>query len=178
MCRRLAGAIKASALAKQFRLQPPLSVRLDLLFEGSDTRGDLVPIMASSPRGNMIRSSPSCAKGHSGCEWRHLAFTKILAIIKKYPKYFMNVSQIFVFFLGIFEARMEEKREKFVRLAEQRVNRALNDIRLIGNLSNRSAYSFTDEDVKKIFRALQKELEQAKSRFSDAENASGGDFKL
>jgi hypothetical protein len=73
---------------------------------------------------------------------------------------------------------MSEKREKFVRLAEQRVNRALNDVRLIGNLSNRGAYSFTDEDVKKIFKTLQKELDQAKARFSDAENASGGDFKL
>lgn len=73
---------------------------------------------------------------------------------------------------------MGDKREKFVRLAEQRVNRALNDIRLIGNLSNRSAYSFADEDLKKIFRVLQKELDQAKARFSDSENASGGDFKL
>lgn len=73
---------------------------------------------------------------------------------------------------------MSEKREKFVRLAEQRVNRALNDVRLIGNLSNRSAYSFTEEDVKKIFKTLQKELDQAKARFSDDENASGGDFKL
>lgn len=73
---------------------------------------------------------------------------------------------------------MSEKREKFVRLAEQRVNRAIKDISLIGNLSNRSAYSFTDEDVKKIFKALQKELEQAKARFADAESASGGDFKL
>ncbi|MCY1556180.1 hypothetical protein D9M68_929100 [compost metagenome] len=77
-----------------------------------------------------------------------------------------------------FEEYMTEKRDKFVRLAEQRVNRALNDIRLIGNLSNRSAYSFTDDDVKKIYKALQKELDQAKARFSDAENASGGDFKL
>lgn len=73
---------------------------------------------------------------------------------------------------------MTEKREKFVRLAEQRVNRALNDIRLIGNLSNRNAYSFNDEDIKKVFKALQKELDQARARFSDAENASGGDFKL
>jgi hypothetical protein len=74
--------------------------------------------------------------------------------------------------------KMTEKREKFVRLAEQRVNRALNDIRLIGNLSNRNAYSFNDEDIKKVFKALQKELDQARARFSDAENASGGDFKL
>jgi hypothetical protein len=73
---------------------------------------------------------------------------------------------------------VSEKREKFVRLAEQRVNRALNDIRLIGNLSNRGAYSFTEEDIKKIFRTLQKELDQAKARFSDSENSSGGDFKL
>ncbi|ERY75303.1 TPA: hypothetical protein ACHP3V_006027 [Pseudomonas aeruginosa] len=73
---------------------------------------------------------------------------------------------------------MEEKREKFVRLAEQRVNRALNDLRLIGNLSNRAAYEFNDDDIKKIFRAIQKELDQAKSRFSDSESAAGGDFKL
>lgn len=73
---------------------------------------------------------------------------------------------------------MTEKREKFIRLAEQRVNRALNDIRLIGNLSNRSAYAFTDEDVKKVFKALQKELDQAKARFSETEGASSGDFKL
>lgn len=103
---------------------------------------------------------------------------KILTILKTFPKYFRNISYIFAIFLGISEEHMEEKREKFVRLAEQRVNRALNDIRLIGNLSNLSAYSFTDDDVKKIFRALQKELDQAKSRFSNAENASGGDFKL
>lgn len=73
---------------------------------------------------------------------------------------------------------MEGKREKFVRLAEGRVNRALKDIRLIGNLSNRSVYSYTQEDVKKIFRALQRELELAKSRFDDGEDGGLGDFRL
>ncbi|MEN5300693.1 hypothetical protein [Pseudomonas sp. TWI628] len=73
---------------------------------------------------------------------------------------------------------MDAKREKFIRLAEQRVNRSLNDLRLIGNLSNRNAYTFTDDDVKKIFKTLQKELDQAKARFADADNSSGGDFKL
>ena len=73
---------------------------------------------------------------------------------------------------------MEDKREKFIRLAEQRVNRSLNDLRLIGNLSNRNAYTFTDDDVKKIFKTLQKELDQARARFTDSENSSGGDFKL
>lgn len=73
---------------------------------------------------------------------------------------------------------MDKKRENFVRLAEQRVNRALKEIRLIGNLSNRAAYFSTDEDVKKIFRALQKELDSAKGRFGDVESTSESQFKL
>jgi hypothetical protein len=71
-----------------------------------------------------------------------------------------------------------EKRQKFVELAEARVNRAIKDIRLIGNLSNRSAYDFTEDDVRKIFRALQKEIDTAKARFSgDGKNADN-EFKL
>ena len=73
---------------------------------------------------------------------------------------------------------MSDKREKFVKLAEQRVNRALREIRLIGNLSNRSAYSSTEEDVKKIFRVIQKELDAARARFGDGESASGNAFRL
>jgi hypothetical protein len=76
------------------------------------------------------------------------------------------------------EACVDKKRDNFVRLVEQRVNRALREIRLIGNLSNRSAYSSTDEDVKKIFRALQKELDTAKARFGEGEGAGESLFKL
>jgi hypothetical protein len=60
---------------------------------------------------------------------------------------------------------VRDKRKKFVELAEARVTRAMRDVRLIGNLSNRSAYAYTDEDVKKMFKALQRELETAKARF-------------
>ncbi len=73
---------------------------------------------------------------------------------------------------------MNEKRGNFVRLAEGRVNRTLKDIRLIGNLSNRSAYSYTEDDVKKIFRVLQRELELARSRFGEGGSSGSGDFKL
>ena len=73
---------------------------------------------------------------------------------------------------------MRNKREKFVELAEARVNRAVKDIRLIGNLSNRGSYEYSDGDIREIFKALQKELESAKSRFS--ENGEGGNdsFRL
>lgn len=61
----------------------------------------------------------------------------------------------------------EGPHERFRRLAETRVNRALNDIRLIGNLSNRNNYEFTGEEVNKIFRVLDAELKQARARFAD-----------
>jgi hypothetical protein len=74
---------------------------------------------------------------------------------------------------------MRDKRQKFIQLAEARVARALNDIRLIGNLSNRSAYAYADDDVRKIFRALQKELDAAKARFgSEVSSARELDFRL
>ena len=41
-------------------------------------------------------------------------------------------------------------RTKFVELANKRVSRALKAIQLIGNLSNRSNYDFTEEDVTKM----------------------------
>lgn len=73
---------------------------------------------------------------------------------------------------------MRDKRLKFVELAEARVNRTIKDIQLIGNLSNRSAYSFTDEDVRKVFRAIQKELDAAKARFGGDSASKETGFKL
>lgn len=73
---------------------------------------------------------------------------------------------------------MRDKRQKFVELAEARVNRAIKDIRLIGNLSNRSAYEFTEADVKKIFRALQKEVDGARGRFGDEGGGRETEFSL
>ena len=43
----------------------------------------------------------------------------------------------------------EADRKKFVELAEKRVTRALKDIKLIGNLSNKSNYSYTKSDSDK-----------------------------
>lgn len=56
-------------------------------------------------------------------------------------------------------------REKFKRLAGRRVSGALKAVQLIGNLSNRSNYDYTDEDVAKIFKALQEEIAACKKRF-------------
>ncbi|WP_317298275.1 hypothetical protein [Collinsella tanakaei] len=59
----------------------------------------------------------------------------------------------------------ETKRERFVRIAVARTNRIIDNMRLLGNCSSKSNYEYTDEDVKKIFNALEKELKQTKNRF-------------
>jgi hypothetical protein len=73
---------------------------------------------------------------------------------------------------------MRNKRDKFVSLAEARVNKALKDIQLIGNLSNKAAYEYADGDVKKMFAALQKGLDAAKSKFATGGDSAGGEFRL
>ncbi len=65
-----------------------------------------------------------------------------------------------------------------MKLAEARVSKALKELQLIGNLSNRSAYDYSDDDVKQIFRALQKALDASKSRFSEPGSAAKPVFRL
>ena len=73
---------------------------------------------------------------------------------------------------------MRDKRKKFIELAEARVNRAIKDIRLIGNLANKNAYEYGDEDARKIFRALQKEADAAKARFLGDAGGKDTEFRL
>jgi hypothetical protein len=64
---------------------------------------------------------------------------------------------------------METKRERFVRLAEARTNKILEMMRLLGNCSSKSNYEYTDDDVRQIFTALEKELKNTKNRFMGIE---------
>jgi len=73
---------------------------------------------------------------------------------------------------------MRDKRAKFVELANKRVNKAIAQLRLVGNLSNKSAYEFTDEDTRKIVKALQKEVEAIKAKFSNEAGSDGTEFQL
>ena len=65
------------------------------------------------------------------------------------------------------------KKEKFKELAEIRVNKALKSIELIGNLSNRNNYTYSDDQVKKIFAALNKSLSNSKARFNIKNGKNG-----
>ena len=73
---------------------------------------------------------------------------------------------------------MSTKREKFVLLAERRVIKTIQSMRLIGNLSNRNNYQFTDADVEKIVSTLQAELNSLKMQFKSSHGKDGIDFTL
>ena len=59
----------------------------------------------------------------------------------------------------------KHKRDNFVRLAEARTNKILEMVRLLGNLSNTSNYSYTKQDIDKIFSAIEKEVHETKKKF-------------
>lgn len=72
----------------------------------------------------------------------------------------------------------ETDREKFVRLATARVNKAIRSIQIIGNLSNKSNYSYETSDVEKIFRALNAEVKACRQRFESSSSQSDNQFRL
>ena len=72
----------------------------------------------------------------------------------------------------------EDRRKKFVDLAEKRVNKAIKDVKLVGNLSNRSNYSYTEEDARKIYAALKKAVDEMKARFDSKGASADESFKL
>lgn len=59
----------------------------------------------------------------------------------------------------------ESRSDRFRRLAEQRVNRALKDLRLIANLANRNNYDYSDEEARILLSALEKELKVTRAAF-------------
>lgn len=71
---------------------------------------------------------------------------------------------------------MDEKRERFVRIAEKRTNKILEQIRLLGNCSNKHNYSYSEEDIRKIFSVIENELKETKMKYASQSNKEK--FKL
>lgn len=66
------------------------------------------------------------------------------------------------------KAKEAEKRTKFVDLGSKRVGNALAGIRKIAPLANKSAYSFTEEDIAKIETAINNEVDNLMNAFKAA----------
>ena len=69
----------------------------------------------------------------------------------------------------------ETRQERFKRLAIKRTNAVLEKLRLLGNLSNKANYDYSDFEIKKIFGAIENQLRTAKAKFNLSKNS---EFRL
>ena len=72
----------------------------------------------------------------------------------------------------------ESKREKFVRLAENRTQGVLKGIELLGNLVNSSAYEYSKKDLDKIVKAIKEATEELETKYQSASDRNQKLFKL
>ena len=70
------------------------------------------------------------------------------------------------------KSNMEKKRDRFVRIAERRVNKILDDLDSLGKCANRRNYQYTDSDVRKIFGEIEKKLKETKALYRTTRNSS------
>jgi hypothetical protein len=61
---------------------------------------------------------------------------------------------------------MDKRNENFKRVAEKRTNKIIDMINLLGNLSNRSFYNYSDNQIDEIFNAIQSELDLQRLKFN------------
>ena len=70
------------------------------------------------------------------------------------------------------------KVDNFGRLAEARTNKIIDMIGLLGNLSNKSNYIYTEEQVESIFNSIQQALDESKQKFSNEPIQKKKKFRL
>jgi hypothetical protein len=59
----------------------------------------------------------------------------------------------------------ETRDERFKRIATLRTNAVLNKIRILGNLSNKQRYGYSEKDINKIFSAINKHVKETRTKF-------------
>lgn len=63
------------------------------------------------------------------------------------------------------EEEKESKEARFRRIAKARTNGVLNELRKLGNCSNKSTYDYTPEQIAKIFETIERAVIAAKEKY-------------
>ena len=63
----------------------------------------------------------------------------------------------------------QERHSKFRDIGARRTEDLIHRIKLLSNLSNKSNYYYTDDEVNKMFRSIREELRKAESSFKRGE---------
>lgn len=73
---------------------------------------------------------------------------------------------------------MENKRQNFKRIAENRVNKILELYKQLGNLTNTSFYEYENEEIEKIFKTLERGLADTKKQLINNKEKKNKRFTL
>lgn len=68
------------------------------------------------------------------------------------------------------------RRQRFLRIAESRVNKILSNLDNLAKCSNKRNYEYSEEEVRKIFREIERKVKETKFQFQGG--ISKGKFKL
>ena len=71
--------------------------------------------------------------------------------------------------------KKETKEQRFIRVAEKRVQNIINGIRSLSQLSNPKVYQWSDKQLEKIWKAIEQEMDNCKKGFV---NPDSDIFKL
>jgi len=71
--------------------------------------------------------------------------------------------------------KKESPEQRFKRIAEVRTNAVMDRLRILSNLSNRQMYSYSKEDIDKIFRAINNQIKEVRVKFNSKKEEK---FKL
>ena len=82
-------------------------------------------------------------------------------------QYYANCATLKMNSSNMEETKLTQKsrRGRFLRVAERRTRNVLIDLVRLANCGNRAAYEYSEADVKKIFDAIELQLEVTRSRF-------------
>ena len=71
----------------------------------------------------------------------------------------------------------KSKEQRFEDVATKRVNNILNSLQSLQKCSNKNNYTYTPAQTKKMFKALQDELDKTKQAFNE-DKASKSEFRF
>lgn len=60
----------------------------------------------------------------------------------------------------------ESKADRFKRIASRRTQNVLEALRKLGNCSNKGIYQYSNDDIEKIFHAIESEIKRIKVLFN------------
>lgn len=75
-------------------------------------------------------------------------------------------------------AKASAKRERFITVAGRRVQKVLDDLDSLSKCANRSTYEYSDEEVKKMMKAITEKVGLVKAAFSASSKSGKQTFEF